>query len=60
MILITRINDRDIYINPDHIEYIEEIPDTTVTTITGKKIIVRDSVEEIINKIIDYKRRFNI
>ena len=59
MILVTRINDRDIYVNPGQIELIEEVPDTTITTIGGKKIIVRDTAEEIIEKIVAYKKRLS-
>jgi len=56
MILVTRINDRDVLINPDQIEMIEEAPDTTISTMTGKKVIVRDTLDEILAKITAYKR----
>ncbi|MCL2204772.1 MAG: flagellar FlbD family protein [Defluviitaleaceae bacterium] len=59
MILVTRINDRDVLVNSDQIELIEEAPDTTITTITGKKVIVRDTVDEILDKVIAYKQRIN-
>jgi flagellar protein FlbD len=55
MILLTRINDRDVLVNCDQIELIEEAPDTTISTITGKKVIVRDTIEEILDKIVAYK-----
>ena len=60
MITVTKINDRDIVVNCDLIELIESTPDTTLTTTTGRKIIVLESVEEVIDKIIDYKRRISI
>ena len=56
MITVTRMNDRDVAINCDIIEMIEESPDTTITMTTGRKVIVRDTVEEIIQKIIEYKK----
>jgi flagellar protein FlbD len=59
MILLTRMNDRDVFVNPDQIELLEEAPDTTISTIMGKKIIVRDTPEEVVDKIIAYKRRIN-
>ena len=59
MILVTRINDRDVLVNCDQIELIEEAPDTTISTMTGKKVIVRDTVEEILEKVIAYKRSIN-
>jgi flagellar protein FlbD len=59
MIFVTRINDRDVLVNCDQIEMVEEAPDTTITTITGKKVIVRDTVNEVLEKIVTYKRRIN-
>ena len=59
MITVTKINDRDIVVNCDLIELIETTPDTTLTTTTGRKIIVLDTVEEVINKIVAYKGRIN-
>ncbi|MCL2188148.1 MAG: flagellar FlbD family protein [Defluviitaleaceae bacterium] len=59
MISLTRINDRDVLVNSEQIELIEEAPDTTITTITGKKVIVRETPEEIMEKIVAFKRRIN-
>ncbi len=57
MITVTRINDNPITINAELIEFVESTPDTIITTMTGKKIIVKDSVEEVIEKIVDYRQR---
>ena len=59
MITVTKINDRDIVVNCDLIELIETTPDTTLTMTTGKKIIVLDTVDEILNKVVAYKGRIN-
>jgi len=59
MITVTKINDRDIVVNCDLIELIETTPDTTLTTTTGKKIIVLDTVDEILNKVVAYKGRIS-
>ena len=59
MITVTKINDRDIIVNCDLIELIESTPDTTLTTTTGKKILIRDTVEEVVNKVVAYKGRVN-
>ena len=56
MILVTSINDREVMVNCDQIETVEEAPDTTITTVTGKKVIIRETVEEVIEKILAYKR----
>jgi flagellar protein FlbD len=55
MIKITRLNGKCFYINNDLIEFIEETPDTVITTTTGKKVIVSESVEEVIELIFKAK-----
>jgi flagellar protein FlbD len=57
MIRVTLLNDREIVINADLIELVEETPDTIITLSTDKKIIVKESVDEIISRVIAYKRR---
>ena len=44
-------------VNADLIESLEQTPDTVVTLTSGNKLLVRDSMEEIQNKIIDFKRK---
>ena len=56
MIIVTRLNDTRFYLNPHLIECMEETPDTVITLTTGKKLVVRDKVDEIIKKIIEYRR----
>lgn len=57
MIAIKKLNGREIIINCDLIETIESLPDTTITTINGKKFITTDTVDEIIEKTINYKNK---
>ena len=57
MIVVTKLNDKELYINSDYIECIEATPDTTITMTTGRKIIVKESIDDIIDKIVDYKRK---
>ncbi len=56
MIEVTKINDVKISINSDIIEFVEETPDTVITLTTGKKIIVKESRQEVTNLVILYKR----
>jgi flagellar protein FlbD len=56
MIQLTKINGHQIVLNPDLIEYIEETPDTVITLTNNDKIIVRDRMTEIIDKVIRYRR----
>jgi len=56
MIRVTRINDAELVINSDLIEFVEAIPETMITLTTGKKIMVRESVDEIIGRVAAFKR----
>ena len=60
MISLTKINDKEIIINADLIEYIEEVPHTVITTMTKNKFIVKESAKEIIEKVIIYKSKIDI
>lgn len=57
MIKLTKLNGQEVYINNDLIEKIEEKPDTFITLVDGKKIIVKETAEIIIEKIVQFKRR---
>ncbi len=57
MISITKLNDKELVINCDLIECIESTPDTTITLTTGRKIIAKESVDDVIDKIMNYKRK---
>jgi flagellar protein FlbD len=56
MIKVTRLNGQLIVLNADLIEFVEEIPDTIISLTTGKKIMVQENAEQIIEKVIDFKR----
>ena len=57
MIDLTAMNNQDFILNADHIEKIEEVPETLITLTNGKKYIVLESVEEVIEKVISYKNK---
>ena len=56
MIEVTKINGVKVLGNPDLIELVEETPDTVLTLTTGKKIIVKESRQEIKNLVILYRK----
>ncbi len=56
MIALRRLNNQPIVVNADLIESLESTPDTVVTLTSGNKLIVRDTVAEIQEKVIAYKR----
>ncbi len=55
MIDVTRMNGSVLTINAELIECVEEVPDTVITLTTGKKIIVKESRQNIINLVKLYK-----
>ena len=57
MIAITKLNDQEMIINCDLIELIETTPDTTITMTTGRKVIAKEPVETILEKIVAYKKK---
>jgi flagellar protein FlbD len=57
MIPLRRLNGHPIMVNSDLIEAIEETPDTVVTLTSGNKLIVQDSMDEIRDRIIEFKRK---
>lgn len=60
MVLITRLNNKGQYINPHLIEVIESNPDTTLTLVNEKKIVIKETVSELLKRIIDYRRSIGI
>jgi flagellar protein FlbD len=57
MIKVTRLGGAEYYINPHQIESIDLKPDTTLLMLSGKYVIVKESVEELIARIVAYRRR---
>ena len=57
MVKLTRLNDQEFYVNSDLIEFIESTPDTIISLTTGKKLIVKETLDEIIDLIIEYKSK---
>jgi len=57
MVQVTRLNGTEYYINPHQIESIEIRPDTTLLMLSGKYTVVLETVDEIINRIVEYRRR---
>lgn len=57
MIALTRLNGHPLMINCDLIESLEETPDTVVTLVSGNKLVVRDKMRDVQQKIIDFKRK---
>jgi flagellar flbD family protein len=57
MIKLTRLNGDEFVINGDLIEIVDANPDTVITLINEHKFVVREKIEEVIDKVIEYKRQ---
>ena len=57
MIKVTGLNKEEFILNSEIIEKIEIVPETLITLINGKKYIVLESTEEVIHKILSYKKK---
>lgn len=57
MIELTRLNKKPLVVNSDLIEFIENAPDTVITLVTGEKVVVLESAEEILDRITAFRRR---
>jgi len=57
MILLTRLNRVPLVVNSDLIEHIEITPDTVIALTTGQKFLVLETAEEIIDRIVQFRRR---
>lgn len=57
MIKLTGLDSKEYILNADHIERLEQIPESVITLTNGKKYLVKESNEEIVRKVIEYKRK---
>ena len=60
MIELTKINNRKIIINCELIEYAEANPDTVISLTDGNKFVVKETTSEVMDKVIEYKRKIFI
>ncbi|WP_291291749.1 flagellar FlbD family protein [Enterococcus sp.] len=59
MILLTALNGREFYLNPELIYRVEEMPDTLITLTDGKTLVVTETAAETAQRVIDYKLLIN-
>jgi len=57
MIRLTRLNGLPLVLNADLIEHIDVTPDTVISLTTGQILRVRESAEEVVQRIVDFRRR---
>ena len=57
MVTLTKLNGTPLVVNAEMIETLEATPDTIVTLTTGKKILVKEEIDKVIERIVDYRRQ---
>jgi flagellar protein FlbD len=60
MIKLTRLNGEEFILNADLIRFIESGPDTFITLTTDDRLVVREKVDEVVARAIDYARRIRL
>jgi flagellar protein FlbD len=56
MIQLTRLNKNPLMVNSDLIKFVERAPDTVLTLVSGEKIIVLETAQQVLEKIIEFRR----
>ena len=56
MIQLTRLNNSPLIVNSDLVKFVEQSPDTVITLVNGEKILVREKADEVLNRIVEYRR----
>lgn len=56
MIYVTRLNRKSLVLNSDLIEQIEMTPDTVISLTTGEKIMVLETSDELVEKVVNFRR----
>jgi flagellar protein FlbD len=57
MVRLTRLNQKELVVNAELIQWVESSPDTVITLTTGEKVMVRETVDEVVEAVIRYRRR---
>lgn len=60
MIRVTRLDGREIVVNADLIESMEETPDTILSFTTGRKMMVREKMDEVLERVFRYRKEFPV
>ncbi|MBM7552743.1 flagellar FlbD family protein [Thalassobacillus pellis] len=60
MIQLTRLTGETFHLNALYIEQVQSFPDCTITTTTGRKIVVKETEREIIGKITGFYKEIGL
>jgi flagellar protein FlbD len=57
VIKVTRLNGQEVYVNADLILFLESSPETILTLENGKKVTVKESIPQVIDRVVEFKAR---
>ena len=57
MIVLTRLDGFPVAVNEDLMVFAEKTPDTVITMSSGQRLMVRESIEQLIDRIAEFRRR---
>ncbi len=60
MIRVTRLNGTPFVVNSEQIKMVEQTPDTMITLLTGDRLVVKETVEEVVQRAIEYGRSLRV
>jgi flagellar protein FlbD len=60
MINVTRLNGSELVVNAELIEFIERTPETVLSMRDGRKVTVKESVEDVLNRIVSFRRSLGL
>jgi flagellar protein FlbD len=56
MVQLTRLNNSALVVNSDMIKFVEQAPDTVITLVNGEKILVRESSDEVVHRVVSFRQ----
>ena len=59
MIPLTRLNNHPLVVNSDLIKFVEQAPDTVITLLNGEKIVVRETAQDVLERVVRFRRAYN-
>jgi len=59
MIRVSRLNGKEFFANAEYIRFVESTPDTVITFLDGAKIVVHESADVVIERILEYQQKIH-
>ena len=56
LIIVKKLNERAFWLKAEQIQFVEETPDTLITLINGNQIVVKETIDEVITRAVEYAR----